>query len=78
MLTASVFDVLNAPVEERCKRSNSSCSFSGRRGGDGPVANANRQVVCEKKRREGRRNLGGKTRDIFIAVEDREGDVEFR
>lgn len=64
-MTTSVFGVLNAPVEERCRRSNSSCSFGGKRGGDGPVANAVREVVCEKKRREGRRNLDGKSRGIF-------------
>jgi hypothetical protein len=35
--------VLNAPVELRCSCSNSSCSFGGRRGGDGPVAKAVRR-----------------------------------
>lgn len=60
------FGVLNAPVEVFCNRSNSSCSFGGRRGGAGPVANAVRLVVEVKKWRDGRRNLGGKRRDILI------------
>lgn len=46
--------VLNAPVEARCKRSNSSCSFGGRRGGEGPVAKAPLVGVELKKRREKR------------------------
>ena len=40
--------VLNAPVEDFCKRSNSSCSLGGRRGGAGPVENAGRVVDVEK------------------------------
>lgn len=39
---SGVVGVENAPVESFCRRSNSSCSFWGRRGGDGPVANAGR------------------------------------
>jgi hypothetical protein len=35
--------VLNAPVEDRCRRSNSSCSLGGSRGGAGPVAKAVRR-----------------------------------
>lgn len=58
------FGVLNAPVDFFCNLSNSSCSFGGRRGGAGPVANAVRQEVKVKKRREGRRNVGGKSLDI--------------
>lgn len=46
---------LNAPVELRCRRSNSSCSFGGRRGGDGLVAKVVRGRDWEKKRRAGRR-----------------------
>lgn len=40
LATVEAFGVEKAPVEERCRRSNSSCSFGGRRGGEGPVANA--------------------------------------
>lgn len=58
--------VLNAPVEARCKRSNSSCSFGGRRGGAGPVANAVLLTEWVKNLREGRRNLGGRIRDMFV------------
>lgn len=58
--------VLNAPVEAFCNLSNSSCSFGGRRGGAGPVANAVRREVEVKNRRHGRRNLGGKSRDIVL------------
>ena len=35
--------VLKAPVESFWRRSNSSCSAGGRRGGEGPVANAGRE-----------------------------------
>lgn len=56
--------VLNAPVEARCRRSNSSCSFGGRRGGAGPVANAVLLTEWVKNLLEGRRNLGGRSRDI--------------
>jgi hypothetical protein len=58
--------VLNAPVEAFCNRSNSSCSLGGSRGGAGPVANAVRRLVEAKKRQEGRRNLGGSSRDIVF------------
>lgn len=58
------FGVLNAPVDDFCKRSNSSCSLGGRRGGAGPVEKAGRRAVCEKNLREGSRNLGGNKRDI--------------
>ena len=58
--------VLNAPVEARCRRSNSSCSFGGRRGGAGPVANAVLLTEWVKNLREGRRNLGGRIRDIIV------------
>lgn len=56
--------VLKAPVDDFCKRSNSSCSLGGRRGGAGPVANAGRREDWEKYRRIGSRNLGGSWRDI--------------
>jgi len=39
-----VLGVENAPVEVFWRRSNSSCSFVGRRGGEGPVAKAGRRV----------------------------------
>ena len=58
--------VLNAPVEARCRRSNSSCSFGGRRGGAGPVAKAVLLTEWVKNLLEGRRNLGGRIRDIVI------------
>jgi hypothetical protein len=64
LATTSGLGVLNAPVDERWRRSNSSCSFGGRRGGAGPVAKAVRQLDCVKKRRDGRRNFGGRNRDI--------------
>ena len=63
------FGLLNAPVEVFCNLSNSSCSFGGRRGGAGPVANAVRLVVEAKNRRYGRRNLGGKSRDIVSSFD---------
>jgi hypothetical protein len=56
--------VLNAPVEARCRRSNSSCSVGGSRGGAGLVAKAALKGVVVKKRRDGRRNLWGRSRDI--------------
>lgn len=59
------FGVLNAPVEARCRRSNSSCSFGGRRGGAGPVENAVLLAECAKNLRDGRRNFGGRSRDII-------------
>jgi hypothetical protein len=62
------FGVLNAPVEALCRRSYSSCSLGGRRGGAGPVAKAGRRGEWEKKRREGRRNLGGNRRDILFEL----------
>ena len=64
-MTAGI-GVLNAPVDAFCNRSNSSCSLGGRRSGAGPVANAVRLVVEVKKRRDGRRNFGGRSRDIVI------------
>ena len=63
-VTTWAFGVLNAPVDAFCRRSNSSCSFGGRRGGAGPVAKAVRRTDWEKKRRDGRRNFGGRTGDI--------------
>lgn len=42
--------VENAPVESFWRRSNSSCSFGGRRGGEGPVANAGRETEEVKVR----------------------------
>ena len=56
--------VLKAPVDDFCRRSNSSCSFGGSRGGAGPVEKAGLREEVVKKRREGRRNLGGSRRDI--------------
>ena len=58
--------VLNAPVEARCRRSNSSCSFGGRRGGAGPVAKAVLRAERVKNRRDGMRNFGGRSRDIVL------------
>lgn len=58
--------VLNAPVEARCRRSNSSCSFGGRRGGEGPVAKAPLLEDEVKKRREGRRNRDCRSPDIML------------
>lgn len=58
--------VLNAPVDDFCRRSNSSCSLGGRRGGAGPVAKAGRGVDVDRKRREGRANLRGRRRDIVV------------
>lgn len=43
-MMTSGFGVLKAPVDVFCKRSNSSCSLGGRRGGAGPVANAGLRV----------------------------------
>jgi hypothetical protein len=60
------FGALNAPVDAFCRRSNSSCSLGGRRGGAGPVAKAVRRVEWVKNRRDGRRNFGGRNRDIVI------------
>lgn len=60
--------MLNAPVDERCRRSYSSCSLGGRRGGEGPVEKAGRRGVVVKKRRVGRRNLGGSRRDILFRI----------
>jgi len=62
--------VLNAPVEDFWRRSNSSCSFGGRRGGAGPVEKAGRRVERVKNRREGRRNFGGRRRDIVLEFLD--------
>jgi hypothetical protein len=61
--------VLNAPVELRCSRSNSSCSFGGRRGGAGLVANTVRTLEVEKRRREERIRRGWSSRDISESVE---------
>jgi hypothetical protein len=61
----TAFGVLNAPVEALCRRSNSSCSFGGRRGGAGPVAKAVLLAECMKNLREGRRNFGGRSRDMI-------------
>jgi hypothetical protein len=58
--------VLNAPVEDRCRRSNSSCSFGGRRGGAGPVANAVLLTEWVKNLREGRRDLGSEILGIVV------------
>ncbi len=67
--------MLNAPVEVRCRRSNSSCSFGGRRGGAGPVAKAGLMIEVEKWRGEnGRRKRGGKMRGM-IDVEKRCGYI---
>ncbi len=60
--------VLKAPVEAFCKRSNSSCSFGGSRGGAGPVEKAGRWRDWEKKRRDGRNVFLGRSRDILIPV----------
>lgn len=57
--------VLNAPVDARWRRSNSSCSLGGSRGGAGPVAKAGLMEEVEKKCRRGRRNLGGRRRGIL-------------
>jgi hypothetical protein len=61
--------VLNAPVELRCRRSNSSCSFGGSRGGAGPVANAVRTLEVEKRRREERSRCDLSSRDIPMSIE---------
>jgi len=58
--------VLNAPVDARCRRSNSSCSLGGSRGGEGPVAKAGLKEVVVKSLRDGRRNFGGNSRDIVM------------
>jgi hypothetical protein len=58
--------VLNAPVEARCRRSNSSCSFGGRRGGAGLVANAVLLTEWVKNLREGRRDLGSEILGIVV------------
>lgn len=58
--------VLKAPVDDRCNRSNSSCSFGGRRGGEGPVANAVRYALCENRRLEGIENFRDNNRDISL------------
>jgi len=58
--------VLNAPVELRWRRSNSSCSLGGRRGGAGPVANAVRVLEVEKRWREERSRRDLSIRDIII------------
>jgi len=63
--TTVVFGVLKAPVEERWRRSNSSCSLGGRRGGAGPVANAPRVVVVVNRRLDGAASLLGKSLDIL-------------
>ena len=63
-----VFGVLNAPVDARCRRSNSSCSLGGRRGGEGPTEKAGLRVECVKNRWDGRRNLGGRSRDIVLTA----------
>jgi len=65
---AMCFGWLNAPVDAFCRRSNSSCSLGGRRGGAGPVAKAGRVEEFEKRRRDGKRNLGSKSRDIVYVV----------
>lgn len=67
-VVVEVLGVLNAPVEDRWRRSNSSCSLGGRRGGAGPVAKAVLQVVVLMNRRQGRRKRGGKSRDIFVNI----------
>lgn len=68
-----VLGVENAPVEERCRRSNSSCSWGGRRGGEGPVAKEVLLwigVLVVKRRPELRcvtvREARGRRRDILI------------
>jgi len=61
---AGVLGVLKAPVEARCRRSNSSCSFGGRRGGEGPVAKAGRGIEVLKRRREDSR----RRRDIVTVL----------
>jgi hypothetical protein len=60
--------VLNAPVELRCRRSNSSCSLGGRRGGAGPVANVVRTVVVEKRRVEDNMRRDWRMRDILCML----------
>lgn len=67
--------VLKAPVEDFCRRSNSSCSFWGRRGGDGPVVKAKDRGVVLRKRREGRMSLRGRRRDIMFYLENACADV---
>lgn len=67
MVDAGVWGVLNAPVDARCRRSNSSCSLGGRRGGEGLVAKAGRKEEIVKSLRDGRRNFGGNSRDIAIS-----------
>ena len=44
-VTTDGLGVLNAPVEDLCSRSNSSCSFGGRRSGAGPFVKAGRKEV---------------------------------
>lgn len=62
--------VENAPVDDFCNRSNSSCSFCGRRGGEGPVENepAERRGVVVKKRRVGNATFRGRRRDMMLDV----------
>jgi hypothetical protein len=60
--------VLNAPVELRWRRSNSSCSLGGRRGGAGPVANIVRALEVEKRRREEGSKRDWSIRDILSCI----------
>jgi hypothetical protein len=64
MVTESL-GVLNAPVDAFWRRSNSSCSFGGSRGGAGPVAKAGLTVVELKNRRDGRRKRAGRRLDMI-------------
>lgn len=61
--------VEKAPVDAFCSLSNSSCSFGGRRGGEGPVANAGRAEEVEKRRRveAGMRRV--MRRDIVVVLD---------
>ena len=62
-----VAGVENAPVESFWRRSNSSCSLGGRRGGEGPVANAGLETE-EVKVRVLRRASCGRRRKMVCGA----------
>lgn len=78
VVVGEALGVENAPVEDFCRRSYSSCSFGGRRGGEGPVANADRGedevkrrvVVCEVEESLRWKVLRAKRRDMFVVDVD--------
>lgn len=65
LVTTDGRGVLKAPVDDFWRRSNSSCSLAGRRGGEGPFEKAGRVMEVENRRWEGTRKRRDRSRGIL-------------